>query len=127
MSRSRPRPPTGRATPSYAPPAAAGDVAALAERRAERLRRLGEAGHALSGALDEVQVARELARQIERLVECEGVGIILCDGAGRRAAAWRNAGEEIEPRASVRCDHIVAEVVRVRVPIRLDADDASFP
>ena len=131
MSRSRSRPPAGRAAPTYGPPPAASDdtaaLAALAERRAERLRRLREAGHALSGTLDEVEVARELARQIERLVECEGAGIILCDGAERRAAAWRNDGEEIEPRASVRCDHVVAEVVRVRTPIRLAADDPSFP
>src|SRR5690348_8593712 len=103
--RSRPQPPAGRDASAAAPakngfaPPTASDQAALAdlaERRAERLRRLREAAHALSGALDEVDVARELARQIEQLVECEGVAIILCDGEERRAAAWRNDGAEIE-------------------------------
>ena len=135
MSRSRPHARRAESSPASPPdqpygPPTGGDhavLAALAERRAERLRRLREAGHALSGALDEVEVARELARQVERLVECEGVAVILCDGAERRTAAWRVAGVETAPQATTRCDHVVAEAIRARAPIRLAADDPSFP
>jgi hypothetical protein len=46
---------------------------ALAKHHAERLHRLQEAGAALARTLDEGEIVRELARQVARLVQADGV------------------------------------------------------
>ncbi len=72
-------------------------LVALAERRAERLQRLQEASATMSRSLDRDDIERELARQVARMITCDGVVIARPrgDGSGAELALhWRNGREE---------------------------------
>ncbi len=57
-------------------------VQALAQRRADRLQRLQEAGAALARSLDEREIVRELARQVVRATDADGAMVAAPDLAG---------------------------------------------
>ncbi|HZO19873.1 MAG TPA: PAS domain S-box protein [Gemmatimonadaceae bacterium] len=50
-------------------------VADVARRRAERLQRLHDVGSALSRSLEEGEILRELARQVARVIDADGIVI----------------------------------------------------
>ena len=50
-------------------------LADVARRRAERLQRLHDVGSALSRSLEEGEILRELARQVARVIEADGIVI----------------------------------------------------
>jgi PAS domain S-box-containing protein len=93
----------------------------LAQRRAERLQRLQEAGAAMARSLDEHEIMRELARQAMRSTGAEGVTIGLPDLDNDRLVTLLRTVRGIErPRSVVRLgDGIIAEVARTGRPVRV--------
>ena len=115
------RPPNGALHSASDADAERARLIEIANRRAERLQLLQQAGQLLASSLDETEVVRRLAREVERLVSCDGVTIVLCyeDGT-HRPAARRAGGVETPPRPGGHCDVLVEAVVRERKPITLD-------
>lgn len=93
----------------------------LAQRRAERLQRLQEAGAAMARSLDETVILRELARHAYRATGADGVMIGVPDlEADRLDITIRLQRGTERPRASVRLGHgIVAEAARTGRPVRM--------
>ncbi len=87
----------------------------LAQRRAERLQRLQEAGAAMARSLDEGEIVRELARQVTRATNPDGVVVASPDlGAHTCRTLVRFVGTTERPAGAVRAltDGIIAEVAR---------------
>lgn len=93
----------------------------LAQRRAERLQRLQEAGAAMARSLDETAILRELARHAFRATGAEGVVIGVPDlEADRLDITIRLLRGSERPRGSARLGQgIVAEAVRTGMPVRI--------
>ncbi len=88
---------------------------ALAQRRAERLQRLQEAGTALARSLDEDEIVRELARQVARATNPDGVMVAAPDlDANTFRTLVRLVGSSERPSGVVRplMDGVIAEVAR---------------
>ncbi len=87
----------------------------LAQRRAERLQRLQEAGVAMARSLDEGEIVRELARQVSRATSPDGVVVVAPDlDAGTCRTLARFVGAVERPDSAVRplLDGVIAEVAR---------------
>jgi len=93
----------------------------LAQRRAERLQRLQEAGAAMARSLDEHEIMRELARQAMRATQADGVMIGLPDlDQDKLVTAYRAQRGTERPRSVIRLgDGIIAEVARTGRPVRV--------
>ncbi len=88
---------------------------ALAQRRAERLQRLQEAGAALARSLDEREIVRELARQVARATDPDGVVVMepdLAEGTCRTLVRFVGAGERPAGPAQLLMDGVIADVAR---------------
>ena len=93
----------------------------IAQARAQRLQRLHEAGQVLTSTLDETEIVRQLARQVEQSVACDGVAVVLCNPNGTyRVVARRAHGIETPTRPGGHCDTLTEAVQRERVPVVLD-------
>ncbi|HET9809025.1 MAG TPA: PAS domain S-box protein [Candidatus Limnocylindria bacterium] len=79
-------------------------LADVARRRAERLQRLHDVGSALSRSLEEGEILRELARQVARVIDAEGIVI---------------ARPELEARRIVTLVRLVRSMPAVRPPVPL--------
>jgi PAS domain S-box-containing protein len=102
----------------------------LAQRRAERLQRLQEAGTMLSRSLDEGQIVRELARQVGRVVASDGIVIARPDLDERQIVTMLRQVRGAERPRPVRTlgDGVIAEVARTGKPVRLgDYTPAATP
>lgn len=102
---------------------------ALARQRLERLQLLQEAGASLTRSLDEEEIARELVRQVQRAVHCDGVAILVPNLAQDTLQTVLRVSRGMEhTRASVRLgDGLVAEVARTGRSTRVgdrEADNA---
>ncbi len=99
----------------------------LAQRRAERLQRLQEAGAAMARSLDEDEIVRELARQVARATNPDGVLVASPDlTAGTCRTLARFVGAVERPAGAVRplIDGIIAEVARNGCAVRSGTGDA---
>ena len=87
---------------------------ALALQRHERLTLLQEAGASLTRSLDEQEIMRELARQVQRAIRCDGVAVLIPDLHNDILATALRLVRGVErPRGPVRLgDGLVAEVAR---------------
>jgi PAS domain S-box-containing protein len=97
------------------------NLRAVAQRRAERLQRLQEAGAALARSLDEQEIIHELARQATRATNADGV-VIACPDlqAGTLDTRLRlYRGVERARGVTTLGDGIIAEVARTGMPVRL--------
>lgn len=94
---------------------------AVAERRAERLQRLQEAGAALARSLDEREVIWELARQAVRATRADGVVIALPDlQADTLVTKLRLVRGTERPRGVMPLgEGVIAEVARTGKPVRV--------
>ncbi len=99
----------------------------LAQRRAERLQRLQEAGAAMARSLDEHEIMRELARQAMRATRAEGVTIGVPDlDQDLLVTALRSMRGVERPRGVVRLgDGVIAEVARTGLPVRVGDREAD--
>lgn len=99
----------------------------LAQRRAERLQRLQEAGAAMARSLDEHEIMRELARQAMRATGAEGVTIGVPDlDQDLLITALRTVRGAERARGVVRLgDGIIAEVARTGRPVRVGDREAD--
>ena len=79
-------------------------MADLARRRAERLQRLHDVGSALSRSLEEAEILRELARQVARVIDADGIVI---------------ARPELDTRRVVTLVRFVGAIPSMRAPIPL--------
>jgi GAF domain-containing protein len=90
-------------------------VQALAQRRADRLQRLQEAGATLARSLDEREIVRELARQVVRATDADGAMVAAPDltaGTCRTLARVVGAAERpAEPERPLG-DGVIATVAR---------------
>lgn len=100
---------------------------ALADRRAQRLQRLQEAGAALARSLDEQEIIRELARQALRVSAADGVIVASPDLESDVLTTSLRLVRGVErPRAPVRLgDGIMAEVARTGRPVRIGDREAD--
>lgn len=100
---------------------------ALALQRHERLTLLQEAGASLTRSLDEQEIMRELARQVQRAIRCDGVAVLVPDlHHDILATALRLVRGVERPRSPVRLgDGIVAEVARTGRPVRVGDREAD--
>lgn len=100
---------------------------ALARQRHERLQLLQEAGASLTRSLDEQEIMRELARQAQRAVRCDGVAVLVPDlHADQLSTALRLVRGVERPRGPVRLgEGIVAEVARTGAPVRVGDREAD--
>ncbi|MBY0490060.1 MAG: PAS domain S-box protein [Gemmatimonadaceae bacterium] len=100
---------------------------ALARQRSERLQLLQDAGASLTRSLDEQEIMRELARQVQRAVRCDGVAILIPDlHNDTLTTAMRVVRGMERTRGVVRLgDGIVAEVARSGQPVRVGDRDAD--
>jgi PAS domain S-box-containing protein len=101
---------------------------AVAQRRAERLQRLQEAGAALARSLDEGEIVRELARQVSRATNADGVMVAapdLVEGTCRTLA--RLVGTTERPVGPTRplLDGVIADVARKGSAVRSEALDSG--
>lgn len=97
---------------------------ALAQRRAARLQRLQEAGAALARTLDEREVVRELARQVSRATDADGVMVAAPDlAADSSRTLARMVGAIERPSGMLRPlgDGVIAEVARTGRSVRSGA------
>ena len=98
----------------------------LAQRRAERLQRLQEAGASLARSLDEREILRELARQVARAADPDGVVVVSPDlSEGTCRTLVRFIGGVERPTAPMRSlgDGVFAKVARNGRPVRSPADE----
>ncbi|MGQ0714606.1 MAG: PAS domain S-box protein [Gemmatimonadaceae bacterium] len=79
-------------------------LADVARRRAERLQRLHDVGSALSRSLEEGEILRELARQVARVIEADGIVI---------------ARPELDARRVVTLVRLIGAIPSMRPPIPL--------
>lgn len=100
---------------------------ALALQRHERLTLLQEAGASLTRSLDEQEIMRELARQVQRAIRCDGVAILMPDLQQDILTTGLRLVRGVErPRGAVRLgDGIVAEVARSGRPVRVGDREAD--
>ena len=100
---------------------------ALALQRHERLTLLQEAGASLTRSLDEQEIMRELARQVQRALRCDGVAILVPDLQNDILVTGLRLLRGVErPRGPVRLgEGIVAEVARTGRPVRVGDRDAD--
>ena len=96
------------------------NLRAVAERRAERLQRLQEAGAALARSLDEQEIIRELARQSLRASRAEGVVIANPDLQQQTLTTYLHIFRGIEHGSAVAplSEGVIAEVARTGKPVR---------
>lgn len=99
----------------------------LAEQRHKRLLRLQEAGASLTRSLDEHEIMRELARQVQLAVRADGVAVLIPDlDADILTTALRVVRGAERARGPVRLgEGIVAEVARTGRPVRVGDRDAD--
>ncbi len=98
----------------------------LAQRRAERLQRLQEAGASLARSLDEREILRELARQVSRATDPDGVVVASPDLAeGTCRTLVRFVGGVERPAAPMRTlgDGVFAHVARNGLSVRSPSDE----
>lgn len=100
---------------------------ALALQRHERLTLLQEAGASLTRSLDEQEIMRELARQVQRALRCDGVAVLVPDLQNDVLATGLRLLRGIErPRGPVRLgEGLVAEVARTGRPVRVGDREAD--
>ncbi|WP_156798879.1 GAF domain-containing protein [Gemmatimonas aurantiaca] len=100
---------------------------ALAEQRHERLQLLQEAGTSLTRSLDEQEIMRELARQAQRAVRCDGVVVLVPDLHNDiLTTSLRIVRGAERPRGVMRLgEGLVAEVARTGRPVRVGDRDAD--
>jgi len=100
---------------------------ALALQRHERLTLLQEAGASLTRSLDEQEIMRELARQVQRALRCDGVAVLMPDLHNDVLITGLRLVRGIErPRGPVRLgEGLVAEVARTGRPVRVGDRDAD--
>ncbi|MBC8088423.1 MAG: GAF domain-containing protein [Phycisphaerae bacterium] len=93
----------------------------VAQRRAERLQRLQEAGAALARSLDEREIIHELARQASRAVRAEGVVIASPDLQEQTLTTMLRVyrGVERSGGTSPLGEGMFAEVARSGKPVRV--------
>jgi PAS domain S-box-containing protein len=93
---------------------------AVAQRRAERLQRLQEAGAALARSLDEHEIIHELARQAARATRAEGVVIANPDLQEQTLTTYLRVFRGMERGVSIAPlgDGVLAEVARTGKPVR---------
>ena len=98
-----------------------------AERSAERLQRLQEVGGVLARLLDEREVVPELARQVCRVLPCDGVVIARPDlEAGETVTLLRLVRNVERGRPAAPLGRgVIAEVARTGRPVRGDVYDAT--
>ncbi|MEO7363447.1 MAG: GAF domain-containing protein, partial [Gemmatimonadaceae bacterium] len=96
------------------------NLRAVAERRAERLQRLQEAGAALARSLDEQEIIHELARQALRATRAEGVVIANPDLQAQTLTTHLRVfcGVERECGVAPLSEGVIAEVARTGKPVR---------
>ena len=101
------------------------ELTALAAQRAERLRRLYDAGGALARSLDAQEVVRELARQVARLVPHDGIVVAHPDlERGVVRTALRQVHGLLRPRADQPLGQgPIGEVARSGNAVRIDDYD----
>ena len=99
----------------------------LAEQRHNRLLRVQDAGASLSRSLDEREIMRELARQVQLAVRVEGVAVLVPDlDADLLSTAFCVVRGTERTRTPVRLgDGLVAEVARSGSPVRVGDRDAD--
>lgn len=99
----------------------------LARQRSERLQLLQDAGASLTRSLDEQEIMRELARQVQRGVRCDGVAILIPDLHNDLLTTAMRVVRGVErTRGQVRLgDGIVAEVARTGQPVRVGDRDSD--
>jgi GAF domain-containing protein len=102
------------------------ELSDLAAQRAERLRRLYDAGGALARSLDAQEVVRELARQAARLVPHDGLVVAHPDlELGVVRTALRQVHGLLRPRADQPLGQgPIGEVARTGHVVRIDDYDA---
>lgn len=100
---------------------------ALALLRHERLSLLQEAGASLTRSLDEQEIMRELARQVQRAIRCDGIAVLVPDLQNDILATALRLLRGVErPRGQVRLgEGLVAEVARTGRPVRVGDRDAD--
>jgi PAS domain S-box-containing protein len=100
---------------------------ALALQRHERLTLLQEAGASLTRSLDEQEILRELARQVQRALRCDGVAVLMPDLQSDVLNTGLRLMRGIErPRGPVRLgEGLVAEVARTGRPVRVGDREAD--
>lgn len=100
---------------------------ALARQRHERLQLLQESGASLTRSLDEQEILRDLARQVQRAVRCDGVAVLVPDlHTDQLSTALRLVRGVERPRGVVRLgEGIVAEVARTGAPVRVGDREAD--
>lgn len=100
---------------------------AVAQQRHTRLQLLQEAGASLARSLDEQEIVRELARQAQRAVRCDGVALMVPDLTNDLLTTTLRIVRGAErPRATVRLgDGLVAEVARTGRSLRVGDRDAD--
>lgn len=100
---------------------------ALALQRHERLTLLQEAGASLTRSLDEQEIMRELARQVQRALRCDGVAVLIPDLQQDILTTGLRLVRGVErPRGPVRLgDGLVAEVARTGRPVRVGDREAD--
>lgn len=100
-------------------------LVALAERRAERLQRLHEVSAVLSRSLDRDDIERELARQVARIIPCDGVLVVRPGDGGEPgpiALHWRDGRVDEHADASPAAT-AVSDVARTGRVSRMPAAD----
>src|SRR5215208_3859725 len=99
----------------------------IAQRRAGRLQRLQDVGSRLARSLDEREILRELARQVGRVVESEGIVIAHPDiEAGRTEFPLRIVRGVERPRESAPiAGGPIAEVARTGRAVQANEYDAA--
>lgn len=100
---------------------------ALAQLRHERLSLLQEAGASLTRSLDEPEIVRELARQVQRALRCDGVTVLVPDlQHDTLTTALRLVRGVERPRAQVRLgEGLVSEVARTGRSVRVGDREAD--
>ena len=100
---------------------------AVARQRHERLSLLQEAGASLTRSLDEPEIMRELARQVQRAFRCDGVAVLIPDLQNDILTTGLRLVRGVErPRGPVRLgEGLVAEVARTGRPVRVGDRDAD--
>ncbi len=96
----------------------------VAERRAARLQRLQRAGNALARSLDEADIVRELAHEVEQLVAAEGVAIVLRRANTGSPCRYDSVGDAIPIALELSCRTFCDLVVDTAAPQRLSVQDA---
>jgi PAS domain S-box-containing protein len=100
---------------------------ALARQRHERLQLLQEAGASLTRSLDEQEIMRELARQVQRAVRGDGVAVLVPDLHNDILSTALRVVRGVErTRGPVRLgEGLVAEVARTGRPVRVGDREAD--